>query len=564
MEFFYELSLMLIIAVFISTFAKILKQPLIIGYIFTGLIVGPYFLNILKSIEMVEFLSKLGITSLLFIVGLGLNPKVLKDLGLVSLVTGMGQIIFTSLIGFLISLALGFNIVSSIYISIALTFSSTIIVLKLLSDKGDLGKMYGQISIGFLLVQDIVATIILVIVSGISTLQGTNIYEILLNLFLLISKGVLLLILIFVFSTKILSRFNKFISDSQEYLFIFATSWGMFISYLYYISGLSIEIGALVAGITLSMTPYSYEVASRLRPLRDFFIILFFILLGSQMTFLNIVNLIVPSTILSLFVLIGNPLIVFILMNFLGYTKKTSFMAGLTVAQISEFSLILISLALKVKHINSDILSLITLVGVITISGSSYLILYSEKIYKKISKFLNFFTIKKNIYDKTSKHPVYHAIIFGYKRAGPEFSKVFDDMNLKYLVVDINPDVIEHLENLKIPCEYGDATDAEFLLDLPFSKCKIVISTMPDHEANLLVVRTVRKINETTIVVVMADTTSNAKRLYEEGASNVILTQYVGAKKASEMIKKFEFDKDKYQKEKLKDIKYWNIDYTTL
>jgi len=166
---FISLSLAVVFAVIVSGFMRVLKQPLIVGYIFTGIIVGPYFFNLFSTNEIFETLSQLGIAFLLFMVGMHLNPRAIKEVGKVSLVTGIGQIIFTSIIGFLISLALGFSILVSVYISIALTFSSTIIITKLLYDKKDIDSLYGKIAIGFLIVQDLVAIIILMVVSSFQT-----------------------------------------------------------------------------------------------------------------------------------------------------------------------------------------------------------------------------------------------------------------------------------------------------------------------------------------------------------------------------------------------------------
>ncbi len=159
----------------VSILMRIMKQPLIVGYILSGIIIGPYALNLLHSGEVLELFSKIGITILLFIVGLNLSPNVIKEVGKVSLLTGLGQVIFTSVIGFIISLLLGIDFIAAIFVAIALTFSSTIIILKLLSDKGDLNKLYGKIAVGFLLVQDIVATLILLVTTSFASSEGGNV-----------------------------------------------------------------------------------------------------------------------------------------------------------------------------------------------------------------------------------------------------------------------------------------------------------------------------------------------------------------------------------------------------
>lgn len=554
MHQFIEVSLILLVALIVSTLMRYLKQPLVIGYILTGILVGPYALNILQSVETVELFSKLGITALLFVVGLGLSPKVLKELGVVATITGLGQVIFTSGIGYIIGLALGFSPLESVYIAVALTFSSTIIILKLLSDKGDVHKLYGKIAIGFLLVQDLVATIALV---GISSLTSVNPEaSVYVELGIVLGKGLILLVLIMIVSTYILPKLTNFLAASQEYLFIASLAWGMSIAALYYYFGLSVEIGALVAGVALSMAPYVQEVASRLRPLRDFFIILFFILLGSQMVLSNFSNLLTPTILFSAFILIGNPLIVFILLNLMGYTKKTGFMAGLTVAQISEFSLILVKLGFDVGHLSEEILSMVTLVGILTISGSTYLILYSDQIYKKLHKILGYLEFRKVRRKAEKEQHFADAFIFGYKRAGPEFAHVFRELNVQFKVVDFNPETITRLSTLGVNTEYGDASDVEFLAELPMEDVKYVVSTIPDVDTNILLVQAVRRVNQNAIVIIVTDTITHAANLYNSGATYVVLAHYIGAHLAAEMIKKHGSDPKNYESIREDHIKY--------
>jgi len=542
MEVFIELSIIISIAMVVSLFMRLLKQPLIVGYIFTGIIVGPYVLNTIHSGEVIELFSKIGITILLFIVGLNLSPRVIREVGKVSLLTGIGQVVFTAVVGFFIASALGIDRIAAIYVAIALTFSSTIIILKLLSDKGDLNKLYGKIAIGFLLVQDIVATLILLFATSFAGGEG-SIPSI---AFFTILKGSLLILGMIGISQYILPRFSKFIASSQELLFLFSLSWGMGIATLFSVLGFSVEIGALVAGVSLSMTPYAIEVASRMRPLRDFFILLFFILLGSQMVFENIMSLIIPAVVLSLFVLVGNPIIVILLMNVLGYSKRTGYQAGLTVAQISEFSLILATLGFEFGHLSREILSLITFVGLITIAGSTYLILYSDKIYPYVEKFLSFLEIHKNT-KEGNRNTNYNAILFGYQRVGQDFIKAFDRLELTYIVIDFNPDSIKNLEEDEIPFKYGDAKDPEFLSELDLKGLRYIVSTIPEFETNLLLVRKIRAVNKRCITILISNNRDEALALYAEGASYVIMPHYLGARYAVRLIGRAGIDKREYE-----------------
>jgi Kef-type K+ transport system membrane component KefB/Trk K+ transport system NAD-binding subunit len=550
---FVELSIIIIIAVVIAGIMRLLKQPLVIAYILTGIVVSPYFLNIVKSTDAIATFAQIGVALLLFMVGLNLNPKIIKDVGKVSLITGVGQVIFTSVIGFFIGKLFGFSTIVSIYIATALTFSSTIIIMKLLSDKGDLETLYGRIAIGFLIVQDLIVIAILMVISSIPS--GMNYTTLALETVL---KGTGVLLLLFLISVYILPRVTKAIAKSQEFLLLFSIGWCFAIATLFYYLNFSIEAGALLAGITLSLTPFRYEISSRMKPLRDFFIILFFILLGSQMVFTNISQYIIPIIIFSVFILIGNPLIVMVLMGFLGYTKRNSFLAGLTVAQISEFSLIFIALGVSVGHLTTEILSFVTIIGLITITGSSYMIIYANKIYPYLSKYLGIFEIKGEKVDEHKYHKdgIYDIILFGYNRIGYDLLKSFKKIRKKFLVVDYNPETIINLAKEDIDCRYGDASDSVLLNELNLAKAKMIFSTMPDFDTNLLLVTKIRESNKKAIIIVISHQIDGAIELYDKGASYVILPHFLGGHHASTLIEKHGLNINKFMKEKTAHIEH--------
>jgi Kef-type K+ transport system membrane component KefB len=414
-EIFIQVSLVLIAALAVSFIMRILKQPLVIGYIFAGILISIFSnaFSIDLNISLLDTFSKFGIAFLLFIVGIHLNPRVIKEVGKISLITGVGQVIFTSLFGYLIALLFGFSSIVSLYLAIALTFSSTIIIMKLLSDKDSLDKLYGKISIGFLLVQDFIAILILLVLSSLSSESNTT--SVLFSTFL---KGGIIIGLLIPVSIYFLPKMSRFFARSQELLFLFAITWGLSLASLFFFIGFSLEIGALIAGIMLSISPYSYEISSKMKSLREFFIIFFFLVLGSHMMINEITGFIFPVIVFSFFILIGNPFIVMVLMGILGYRKRTGFMAGLTVAQISEFSLILIAFGVSAGHLPPNILPFVTLIGLITISGSTYMILYSDKIYTRISRYLSVFERKTKLKDEEIAVKNYEVILFGYNRIG--------------------------------------------------------------------------------------------------------------------------------------------------
>lgn len=546
---FLQLSTALIIVFVLSVIMRLLKQPLIIGYILSGIIIGPLFFNLLPDTETMQVFSQLGIAFLLFIVGIYLNPKTIREVGKISLVTGIGQVVFTSIIGYFIGIILGFSQITSLYLAVALTFSSTIIIMKLLSDKDSLDKLFGKISIGFLLVQDLIAIIILIVASSFS--KGGAAGGALLSTLI---GGIVVFALILPISYYLLPRLTTFFAKSQEFLFVFAISWGLGLAALFSIAGFSIEVGALIAGIMLSMSPYSYEISSKLKPLRDFFIISFFVLLGSQMAFGEISNLWIPAIIFSLFILIGNPLIVMMLMGIFGYNKNVGFMAGLTVAQISEFSIILIALGVKMGHLSSEVLSLVTLIGLITIAGSTYIIIYSEKIYSLISKYLNIFE-KKNVKKETTEKYDYEYLLFGENRIGFSIMQSFIKLKKRYAIVDYNPDRVKRLNARGIKCLYGDVSDAEFLEELRLEKTRMVISTIPEVETNMMIVQKIREENDKAIIIVTGRQIEETKRLYQAGADYVILPHFLGGEYISNIIQKYGDNKNNYKKEREKQLR---------
>ncbi|MEK7572170.1 MAG: cation:proton antiporter [Patescibacteria group bacterium] len=554
MEVFLELTLIIVLATVVGIVMKLLKQPLIVGYIFSGILAGPYFFNILHAKEEMELFSKLGIAVLLFIVGLNLNPRVIREVGKVSLLTGIGQVVLTSVVGFVIALLLGIDRIAAMYVAIALTLSSTIIVLKLLSDKGDLEHLYGKIAIGFLIIQDIIATFILLLISSFSQSADSGFA---LTIGLLLLKGMQVTIVLYLVCEYVLPKLSRFIASSSELLFLFSITWGLGIASLFAVIGFSVEIGALIAGVTLSLTPFAYEISSRLKPLRDFFIVLFFILLGSQMVLDNIVSLLIPAIALSLFVLIGNPIIMILLLNMQGYKRKTSFMAGLAIAQISEFSLILAALGFSIGHLSQEVLSLITLVGLITIAGSTYLMQYTESLFVRLEKVLKLLEIRKhNNREMLASGEKFDFLLFGYDRVGYDFVKTFKKLDRPFLVIDFNPASIARLEEESIPFRFGDAQDAEFLNELHLEQSKLIVSTIPDIKINLLVVKKIRKRNHHAIVLVIAHTANQAQELYDAGATYVILPHYLGARYASGMITRLGLDQSAFKEEREKHIRH--------
>jgi voltage-gated potassium channel Kch len=302
--------------------------------------------------------------------------------------------------------------------------------------------------------------------------------------------------------------------------------------------GFSLEGGALIAGVALSTLPSRHEIGARLAPLRDFFVVAFFILLGTRMVVSNYNEILIPAAILSVFVLIGNPLLQLIVMGSMGYRRKTSFQSGMMAAQISEFSLILVALGVSLGQVAPSVLSTVTLVGIVTIFISSYLILYSDKIYSYVAPFLKIFERKK-VREKSPRTTRNSAVIIGGGRIGYDFIKIFEKEERQFLVVDHDPEIIENLVREGIPYEYGDANDPDLLDELKIHDVDLVISTVPDFATNLIILSCAKRGGKGPAVIMVSHRIHNALELYQAGADYVVLPHFLGGTYAASLVKKY-------------------------
>lgn len=492
---FSQIALIFLLAAVAGFGAKLAKQPLIVAYIIVGIALGPSFLNLADYEAEIELLAKLGIAILLFLVGLKLDVGLIKSTGLVALLTGVGQVVFTSVIGFFIVLALGFDFIPALYVAVALTFSSTIIIVKLLSDKRELDQLHGQIAVGFLIVQDIlviVAMVVIVTIGSPGSTAGTSASQSLLT--------TLIASLVFLLAVAVLAKFVipgllDWLSGSQELTLIFGVGWAVSLAAVSAILGLSMEIGAFVAGVALASTPYRESIGAKMVSLRDVLILFFFIQLGSSLAFSDAVEQLLPALILSAFVLIGNPLIVLVIMGLMGYRAKVSFKAGLAVAQISEFSLILIALGYSLGQVDESVLSLVTVVGIITITLSTYMILYSEQLYQRLAPFLRIFERKqeKTIVDESAQASIYDAIVIGAGRLGGSVASGLLAKGAHLMVVDMNAEALKKVRERNCTVLFGDVNDPEFASTLPLNEADAVICTAQETSTNLYLLQTLEK-----------------------------------------------------------------------
>lgn len=556
---FIQLSLVIALAAGIALIMRLIRQPLIIGHIITGIIVGPLILNLIKTPQTITTFSDIGIALLLFIIGLGLNPRVIKEVGKTVAIIGLTQVGLTAALGWAGAVLLGIKDQEALLLGVALSFSSTIIILKLLSDKKEQSRLYGKLAVGLLLVQDIVAMVALLWVSGLSSNGSFPVH----HLVVLGVKGGLIILAMFIIGWLILPKVTKFISSNQELLFLFAIGYGFGGAALFAKIGGSLEVGALLAGISLASLPYTQEMSARLRPLRDFFVVVFFIALGTRLVFTNIYHMLPIILFGILAAIIVKPLIVLALLGIMGYTKRTSFKAAITTGQISEFSLVLVILANKQGIFSTNLVSSVTVIALVSIAISTYLTIYNEQIYDVLARFLNVFEHPRGHFERefTSSNEM---ILFGYQHGGHEFVKLFKSLKKPYVIIDYDPEVIELLEQQKFPAIFGDANDIELLEEAGLDKAKLIVTTINDYQIDSFILELLKKINPTAVSIIHTDSIEHALELYKQGASYVILPHFVGSQQISAFIRKNGLSKKEFKHYREKHLAYLKQNYPLL
>jgi Kef-type K+ transport system membrane component KefB len=536
---FTEVAAVLAVASVVGAICLWMRQPLISAFILVGVLVGPVGLDWVHAHDQVELFAELGVSVLLFVVGLKLDPTLIRTVGMVSVVTGIGQIVLTAILGYGLALAFGLQSFAAFYVAAALTFSSTIIIVKLLSDKREIDALHGRIALGILIVQDIVVVLLMLVIGA----YGVEISDVNFPLELLevLAKGTGFLVLVGLVTRFILPLLLNSLARSSELIVLFAIAWAIGLASLGVGLGFSQEVGALVAGISLAATPYRASLAARLVTLRDFLLLFFFIDLGVHIDVAHLATAVVPAIVLSLFVLIGKPLMVMALMGSMGYVRQTSTMTGLTLGQISEFSFILAALGLSMGHIGEETVGLITLIGLITIGLSTYMILYAYRIADWLSPVLGIFERKmhhpeEDLGDSSTYRQV-DVVIFGLGRYGRNIARELRDRGLRVLGVDFDPGVVSfwHLQGL--PTLYGDAEDPELFHSIPLTHAKWVINTIRGRDQCLVLLHTLKQHNFKGRIALTAHTVNDKEALMNVGADLVLLPFRDAAREAADMLR---------------------------
>ena len=498
---------------------------MLIAYIVIGIIAGPAVLGLVTAHDQIDLLAQVGVAVLLFLVGLKLDLQHIRHIGPVALATGLGQLAFTIVIGFLLIVAMGGGWLEALYVAVALTFSSTIIIVKLLSDKREIDSLHGRIAVGFLIVQDLAVVTAMMVMSA---LRGDGEDSSLLAVAGSLGWRIgIAFVSLYLLMRYVRPRIIERVAQSQELLLIFAINWGTGLAALGEWAEFSKEAGAFLAGFSLASAHYRDAINARLTGIREFLLLFFFIDLGAKLDLSTLGGELWRAVVLSLFLLIGNRVIVMAIMGYMGYRKRTGFLCGLTVAQISEFSIIFVAMGISLGHVDDGALGLTTLVGLITIALSTYMILYSHTLYEKLAPWLDVFERRsphRELAVAIERHDLREAdvIVFGLGRYGSRLALGLKKGELKVLGVDFDPEVARAIRRRGLPVRYGDCTADEFLESLPLKDTRWVVSTLPDMASNRDLLRGLRERHFTGEVAVVAREEFDVAGLKKLGAPTIL------------------------------------------
>jgi Kef-type K+ transport system membrane component KefB len=537
MDLLTELAIIIVSAAILAFIARLFKQPIIPAYILAGLLLV---LTGIGSNSFVETISQLGIAFLLFIVGLEIDLNRIKEVGVVATIGGTLLCVVLFWIGFGVSLLLSFTRIEAAYIGLVLAFSSTMIVVKILADRNELDTLHGRITIGILLVQDVLAIISLFVLSSLNNFNATKLVFMLTTILAVVA-------LTYIIGKVILPIIFKHAAKSEEILFITAVAVCLIFIGIFQYLGLSVAIGAFLAGLTLGNLPYNFEIISLVKPLRDFFSVIFFVLLGMQLDIRAITSNITIIIVLIALIILIKPLLIMIVVSFFGYKKQPSYLTSIGLAQTSEFSLILAVFGVSVGHISKDLFSSVIFITIITMAMTAYLFEYEKKIYRKISGFLELFerASGKDDLENVSENIKKDVILVGCDRLGSTIFNALRKLKQSFIVVDYNPEIIKDLIKKRIPCLYGDIGDLDILHRLNLKGVKMIISTVPDKQDSILLIRKAKELRRNTIVMVTSMNIDDAIELYEEGADYVILPHFLGGERVSLLLEEVRGDINK-------------------
>ncbi len=522
-----DIGIIIVFATLLAYAARYLRQPLLVAYIATGIILGNI-TGFIGNLSEISMLADFGIALLLFTIGLEIDVQKLKSVGRASFIGGVVQIAATFSLGYIISLVLGLDGVTGLYIGALVAFSSTMIVAKLLVDRNEINTLHGRIMIGVLLLQDL---LVIMMIPVLKSIDGAFAFDVFTDSMI---NGLGLFAIAIVLNRFVFRPVLDRVSRSSELLFLTTVSVAFAFISVSAILNFPIAIGAFFGGIALARSPYNIEIYNKMRSLRDFFLVIFFSTLGLQLDFSALGGMLNEFVVILLLVVIVKPVILSLIYLIMGYGGRTSSIIGLGMGQASEFSFILASLGLAFGHISNGVFSLIISVMIVSAILTPYFMKFRKRIYAFFAgrrlpgkRFFGSPRYVERIQRKPGDGLSNHVVVFGCDVMGRRLVNYLKGLGVKFIVVEHNPEVIKELAGEDVYALYGDADNEEILREAGVYRAKIAIVTIPDTDVSGFITAKAKRHNPGIKVYARAHSEEDARLLYSTGADFVVVPDFV-------------------------------------
>ncbi len=539
-ELIGDITLCILFAWMLGLLAHFFRQPLILAYLIAGFFIGPFGMKWVQSQESISVISELGLIFMLFMIGLEIDLKKIVRAGPVILFAGGGQLIGGCLLGILFFLAIGLSLgggkFDALYLCIACALSSTVIIVKVLYEKRELDTLPGRITLGVLVLQDIFAILFLAVQPSLADLQISVVV-------LSIARVCVLVATALVLSRYALPRLFHQIARRPELILLGALAWCFLIGEIAEKLHLSREMGSLVAGVSLSTFPYALDVTAKVTTLRDFFITLFFVALGMTIPIPNL-TVVGLALIIAAFTVVSRVVTTFVPLYLMKQGLRASLLPAINLAQISEFSLVVIQTGIAAGHIRTETSSAASFAFVILAVLSTFVMMRSDQITRLAIGPLKRLGLRDldHVHHTDDDHGGGHGearriVILGFFRAASALLSEIERLNPPVLdqitVIDFNPNVFKTLAARGLHVIYGDISNVDTLLHAGIGKSELIILSVPDSllkgANNEKLVRHVRTLNPTAKIVATADMLADVNDLYAAGADYVTVTRLTDA-----------------------------------
>jgi Kef-type K+ transport system membrane component KefB len=523
-----DLAVILVAAAFIGILAHQTGQPTLVGYLLTGLVLGPAVLGIVESGEITSTMAELGLAFLLFLLGIKMRIEDIRHVLRPIIKISLPQMTLVFLVGWGAALVLGFPFWEALLIGLVVMYSSTAVVIKMLTDKDAVTSLPGKIDVGVLLVQDVVVVILLTLLASGRPDSAADLGITLLTIFgLIASIGV-----ITVAATRhLLPELFRGIADDKDAFFLVAVAWAFLFILVFDELGLSIEIGAFLAGVSLAQLPYSTELRDRISPLTNLFVLIFFVSIGLQLEAGDLFVYWREGAIAAFVLIPAKFLVFFTLLRWQRFSLETTFLGSVNMIQVSEFALVAGAVAVAEGFVGGPILGFLSLLAVLTMGISVYVIKYNQQLYERLYPFLRRWETDGKEHVMEGGRYRDHAVVIGYdeltRSVLPRLERFYDDV----VVIDRTVAHIEALEDAGYDVVYGDFRHTEIRNESGLKRADFVLSSSADPDVNKALLADV---GERTTVFVEAEWPQDARELYDHGAHYVVLSPQLTAERLAE------------------------------